>query len=211
MMRLARPELTHICCVRDVLQEPAVLRCFPFDALGVRAVLIETDKVSDLKEVDRFFHRHGFVNYETFQSARNTGRRIAQGAATAKFSDRLYVRRQREAVYPPWQYPAGALPTVPGAELLKSASHCPHRLAKDLGVQAKWCSPWQAWTPVAKEWAACEAAGSGAQAAKTQSRESVLPISPAASSERMLLANDSKSINTVHRKRRKIHTLWRRG
>ena len=147
-----------------------MLRCFPFDALGVRAVLIETDKVQDFKEVDRFFHRHGFVNYETFQTARSIGSHLAKGAATAKFNDHLYVRREREAVYPPWQYPAGTLPSVPGAELHNSTL-CPHHLAKDLGIHAKWCSPWQAWTPVAKEWAACEAAGSGARMADTQKAE----------------------------------------
>ena len=120
-----------------------MLRCFPFHTLGVRAVLIETDKVHDLKEVDRFFHRHGFVNYETFQTAHNTGSRIAQRASDAKFNDHLFVRREREAVYPPWQYPAGVLPSVPGAETLNSTSRCPHWMAQELGVHAKWCSPWE--------------------------------------------------------------------
>ena len=43
-----------------------VLRCFPLGALAVRAVLVETNRMRSLRSVDRFFHRRGYVNRETF-------------------------------------------------------------------------------------------------------------------------------------------------
>jgi hypothetical protein len=60
--------------------EPSVLKCFPFDKINVRAVLIETNK-HDNKEVDMFFHRHGYSNVETFLNEN-------------QWLDNLYVKKE---------------------------------------------------------------------------------------------------------------------
>ena len=96
--------------------EPSVLRCFPFDRLGVRAVLIETNQ-AEAREVDLFFHRHDFVNEETFIGGNDQ-------KGTVGWLDNLYVRRTRKARYPPTSYACNG-----GARA--------HRLA--------WCTPWLPW------------------------------------------------------------------
>ena len=45
--------------------EPKVLRCLPWHEIDVRIVLIETNHQRDMREVDYFFHSHGFVNAAT--------------------------------------------------------------------------------------------------------------------------------------------------
>ena len=129
--------------------EGEVLRCFPFDEFNVRAVLIETNKAGNLRAVDRFFHRHDFVNVETFTSGSRQGDRPNAG-----WLDNLYVRRERKAVLPPWQN-----------ELTTSATdrhiyyRCSHASAE---FRAQWCMPWYSWDPrpavQQNHWTECAAA-----------------------------------------------------
>ena len=63
--------------------EPHVLRCMPFEALDIRVILIETNKVKDMRAVDAFFHAHGYANYATLLQTDRT------------WLDNLYVRVPR--------------------------------------------------------------------------------------------------------------------
>ncbi|KAL1496849.1 hypothetical protein AB1Y20_014435 [Prymnesium parvum] len=96
--------------------EPQVLRCFPFDTLSVHAILIETNQL-DAREADLFFHRHGYVNEQTF-----IGTNDKKG--TFGWLDNLYVKRPRAARYPPTSYRCDDAARV-------------HRSA--------WCGPWVTW------------------------------------------------------------------
>ena len=71
--------------------ESEVLRCWPFLHINVNVILIETDK-ADQREVDLFFHRHGYSNVETFLNS--------VGTIENWWIDSLYVMR-RPHVYPP--------------------------------------------------------------------------------------------------------------
>lgn len=114
--------------------EASVLRCFPFARHKPRAVLVETDKMGDLRDVDRFFHRKGYANRETFV-ARSRG-------ARPQWADNLYV-------------PVGGPPTVyPPTQT--SELHC--ELPDEKRFRGAWCQPWSAWSPAGnKMLRGCEA------------------------------------------------------
>ena len=42
--------------------ESSVLRCMPWKEVDIRVVLIETNRVTNLAEIDLFFHNHGDLN-----------------------------------------------------------------------------------------------------------------------------------------------------
>ena len=69
--------------------EPSVLRCMPFDELGIRVIVIETAHVSSLRDVDAFFHNHGYANVATLLNT------------DANWLDNVYVRLQHPLVRPP--------------------------------------------------------------------------------------------------------------
>ena len=102
--------------------EPAVLNCPPFDSLGVHAVLMETNKAS-VKQADLFFHRHGFVNEQTFLNHATGGPQDQD----IGWLDNLYVRR------------AAPAKLSPASKFACSASH---RQFRD-----RWCGPWVDWMP----------------------------------------------------------------
>jgi len=149
--------------------EPEVLRCFPFADLGVHAVLIETDKArppqqgshtvptcaslkqaGDLREVDRFFHRHGFVNEQTFTSGY-----LPNGLRYANWLDNLFVRRRRPAVRPPWTYNASEKVVGTRVGSLRPWT-IPRQCSKeDYLARAQWCAPWHEWEPAADKWGPC--------------------------------------------------------
>jgi hypothetical protein len=108
--------------------ESTVLNCFPFATLGVQAVLIETNQ-ANLTEADLFFHRHGFVNDQTFL--------VGAKARDANWLDNLYVRRPSPAVFPPSTYACD-----PG--------HLAFRKAP------QWCGAWIKWKSGTK-FGPCEA------------------------------------------------------
>ena len=112
--------------------ESDVLRCFPLER--VHAVLIETDK-ANLREVDRFFHRHGFASVETFI---NAGRAV-------QYLDNLYVRWPGgKRIYPPWQADSGSD---------AGSTACPSDMASFRG---RYCAPWHTWAPHSLSgWDAC--------------------------------------------------------
>ena len=62
----------------------------------MRSVLIETNQ-HDAREADLFFHRHDFVNQETFIGGNDR-------KGTVGWLDNLYVRRRHRARYPPTTY-----------------------------------------------------------------------------------------------------------
>ena len=116
--------------------EADVLRCFPFEAFGVHAVLIETNKATDMRVVDRFFHRHGFSNVETFTNALAPGR--------AYWLDNLFVRQPKQIMYPSWQFER--------AQTKNGQSGCPQSLRR---FMRQWCQPWHQWRPSGAEWDEC--------------------------------------------------------
>lgn len=110
--------------------EAAVLRCWPFSMLPVHALLVETNTY-DLREVDRWFHRHGYDNVETF----STGMGVAKSLRST-YTDNLYIRK---AVLP--RYPATA-----------DRFHCTGHSKRNRGW---WCQPWLPWHPTSKQWGEC--------------------------------------------------------
>lgn len=68
--------------------EPHVLRCMPFDKLDIRLVLIETNKVRDMRAVDAFFAQHGYANVATLLQTDRS------------WLDNVYVRMARKLVVP---------------------------------------------------------------------------------------------------------------
>lgn len=99
--------------------EAEVLRCFPFQAHNIQAILIET-ATHPMHEVDLFFHRHGYVNAQTFlnQRTRTPSRRYWH------WLDNLYIRAYKPTVFPPT---AGVHPL--GVRLAKK-------------YRGRWAEPW---------------------------------------------------------------------
>jgi hypothetical protein len=104
-----------------------VLRCFPFRRFDVRAVLIETNRVGDLRPLLRFFHRHGYAAVESF--ANGLTRRVGRQDGGAEIIDHLFVY-QGERRYPPLAN-SEAVSTCPDERM--------HRFNRP------WCSGWHAW------------------------------------------------------------------
>ena len=97
--------------------ESEVLNCFPFHAFNVTAVLMETNKVKTqnaVRELDLFFHRHGFVNDQTFLNMNDRSGHIS-------WLDNLFVRR-RSTILPP-------------TKLYKCSQLARKR-------RSSWCGPW---------------------------------------------------------------------
>ena len=135
--------------------EPEVLRCFPWRDIRVGAVLIETTFARDLRDVDRFFHRNGFVSEETFSSGH-----LVDGLNSSNWLDHLYVARARKAVYPPWRnvrrQPSGTLMgkrSVGHVHRWVVPDECPDEEFKH---RKQWCVPWLQWEPASDEWGPCQ-------------------------------------------------------
>ena len=114
--------------------EPNVLRCWPFARLPAYAVLVETNRF-DLREVDRWFHRKGFVQDTTLASGFNGG-----GRPRTVYTDNLYVRR-----------PGGPalVPDAPWPSWKCDGDSRAHR-------SPFFCLPWLQWQPPPKEgWGEC--------------------------------------------------------
>eukprot|EP00316_Scyphosphaera_apsteinii_P021308 CAMPEP_0119303996 /NCGR_PEP_ID=MMETSP1333-20130426/5325_1 /TAXON_ID=418940 /ORGANISM="Scyphosphaera apsteinii, Strain RCC1455" /LENGTH=172 /DNA_ID=CAMNT_0007306793 /DNA_START=548 /DNA_END=1066 /DNA_ORIENTATION=+ len=118
--------------------EAEVLRCFPFARFGVYAVLIESDKVVDVRQLDRFFHRHGYANVETFVAEISAKRKVLPSQSAA-WLDSLYVF-QKPPIYPPVLYP----------EALRCSS-----AARFHTMAGRYCKPFHMWEPVASPWGEC--------------------------------------------------------
>jgi len=121
--------------------EASVLRCWPFHRIAPHAVLMETaaygrNSMVDLRELDRFFHRHGYANVETFATARSQTAPI--------WTDNLFVRRASPAVYPPIVYRPD--------QMHSRQMHCDRDFAPH---RSWWCMPWIQWEPSAKIWGEC--------------------------------------------------------
>ena len=116
--------------------EADVLRCFPFREFSVHAVLMETDKVHDMRQLDRFWHRHGYANVQTFAGP-VTVRIKERGPAV--FLDNLFVYRGI-AKQPPATYPM--------------QMHC-SRAARHHTLQGRYCRPYHVWEPREKPWGEC--------------------------------------------------------
>ena len=78
--------------------EAPVLQCFPFEEHSVKTILMETN-FAQLREVDLFFHRHDYVNDQTFLNDADT---LAESAPMRyTWLDNLYVKRAVPARLPP--------------------------------------------------------------------------------------------------------------
>mmetsp|Transcript_33853 Transcript_33853/g.88357 ORF Transcript_33853/g.88357 Transcript_33853/m.88357 type:complete len:103 (+) Transcript_33853:2-310(+) len=97
----------------------------------------------DMRHLDRFFHRHGYVNVETFATARVR--------ASAVWTDNLFVRRAEPAIYPPVVWPS---PFQCGRD---SAQH-----------MSWWCVPWMPWLPGSSTWGECQEGNSTAVGVATK-------------------------------------------
>ncbi len=108
--------------------EPDVLRCWPYREFGLRHMLVETNKVADseLRALDRFFHRHGYANVETFAHGKTNGRDYY-------WLDNLYEYRGLRKYPAPAALDCGAMRRHVGA----------------------FCAPWNAWRPRSRQWAGC--------------------------------------------------------
>ena len=104
--------------------EPSVLKCWPFATwMPVRAVLIETQE-HEMKDVVRFFHRHGFASQQSF-SVRYNPRSVAT------LTDTLFVKMPEQHRLPPtgddWRCTSN----------MKEHNHF-------------WCASWLEWDPKPK-------------------------------------------------------------
>lgn len=130
---LGRPDTVVDLLSVDVEgSEADVLRCFPWARHRPRAVLLETNQAGDLREVDRFFHRKGYVNRETFVN----GELRPGGKLRPQWVDNLYVPHGGPTtVYPP----------------AKSMSDLSCDSADEKRFRAQWCQPWMGWQPKAHQ------------------------------------------------------------
>ena len=121
--------------------EPDVLRCFPFDEFTPKAILVETAQFPDMRGVDRFFHRHGYHNRETFTV-------FDRSHHAGVINDHLFVRNERPK----------RVPVTHHADL-----HC----ARMRGVLGDSCAPWKEWLPELGDnrWSACTVSSGSASAA----------------------------------------------
>ena len=133
--------------------EHDVLRCFPFEKYRVKTVLLETNLVDNLRVVDRFFHRHNFVNRESFTiPPPPLGRgRKSSPPQVGEWLDNLYVRAPRVTRY-----------------LLKSGSAC---TAAEKRHHGRRCLPWAQWEPLETKWGECSSSTArGVTAVQAQGR-----------------------------------------
>ena len=122
--------------------ESSVLRCWPFASLHVRAILMETEKYAgDILGLNRFFHRHGYANVETFS--------VAMQNRPAALTDNLFVRQEPLPVYP-------AMRTD---DREARGGLCPHGLREHMHW---WCAPFMVWEPESKLWGQCRNASARA-------------------------------------------------
>ena len=77
--------------------EPSVLRCWDFDVVQPKVVLIETNK-HELNLVDLFFHRRGYSNMETVLTW--DADRSSAAAGVSPWLDNIYVRSKEPLVHP---------------------------------------------------------------------------------------------------------------
>ena len=110
--------------------EAEVLRCWPFAMLPVHALLVETNTY-DLREVDRWFHRHGYDNVETFSTGMGVGKSF-----TSTYTDNLYVRKSMVPRYP----------------AIADRFQCTGLAKRHRGW---WCQPWLPWQPQSRQWGEC--------------------------------------------------------
>lgn len=104
--------------------EADILRCLDFDRHKPSAVLVETNKM-DLRATDRFFHRKGYVNRETFSGSEP----VSPQRWRAQWMDNLYV----PAPGPPTVYPGSPNCSDPSDKLYRKY----------------WCQPFHHWSPYA--------------------------------------------------------------
>ena len=108
--------------------EASVLRCFPFDKVEIDIILLETDKWH-LREVDLFFHRHGYSNDETFLNS------VSGTEGQNYYIDNLYVKRKMH--------------TYPPVENFVCSDD-------DHESMLSWCAKWQTWKSDVFEWGECK-------------------------------------------------------
>ena len=126
--------------------EADVLRCWPFDKLPIHALLMETTQF-DLREVDRWFHRHEYDNVESI----STGFGPVQGQIKTVYTDNLYVHRSRPALYPTATLDASNAGNFSAA---RSGWRCDKAA---LSLRSRFfCWPWMPWLPSPKVWGECD-------------------------------------------------------
>lgn len=130
--------------------EASVLRCWPFELLPVRAILLETNHPKNARErpaINRFFHRHGYANVQSFATA-------LRGKA-AVWTDDLFVRQEHPVVFP--RLASNSKDTRAG--ILPGGTH--RRCPEELAHMGWWCMEFLAWEPESKLWGRCEQASNG--------------------------------------------------
>mmetsp|Transcript_40660 Transcript_40660/g.84637 ORF Transcript_40660/g.84637 Transcript_40660/m.84637 type:complete len:333 (-) Transcript_40660:494-1492(-) len=100
--------------------ESSVLSCWPFDNVNTTMFLVETNK-QDVRMVDFFFHRHGYINADSYSSS-------LPSDGKAHLLDNLYIKDDKQHPHPP----------------LGSAFQCTPTIQKYMSV---WCAAF-AMTPM---------------------------------------------------------------
>jgi FkbM family methyltransferase len=121
--------------------EAEVLRCFPFRELGVRHVLLETNRVRDFRAMTRFFHRHGYASIETFTHGK-------VGSQRGYWLDNLFEFRGH------MRYP-GARHGERAALAADCASALKHGQSVIKDRMLAFCAPWHMWSPADSKWYPC--------------------------------------------------------
>jgi hypothetical protein len=135
--------------------EADVLRCFPFDAFRIRAVLIEVNKHS-INALSLWFVRRGYTLEQIFLMSSPWIKR-----PRPEVLDHLYVRRPRAAVYPPGVYGNFALDD--GAAGAKPPPIDTKQTCEKFSRHSGWyCGRWMHWLSLAMDrgartWRACAA------------------------------------------------------
>ena len=104
--------------------EPLVLRCWPWDEVPVRFILIETNK-HDSRIVDRFFHRHNYANIATLMGA---SKKTHAGVDL----DNIYARM-------PGLVLPGGTPNCDAADMEQNRWCAPFQVVAQRDCQAGWC------------------------------------------------------------------------
>ena len=127
--------------------EPSVLRCFPFKQFRVHAVLMETALYSgvDFAPLNLFFHRHNFVNADSFVS--RWTKDMPPNEQQMTIQDHLFVRRGKPRVWPP-----NTVLNLDGRGLPHRQWNC---TGTDGKFRSKWCGPPNHWGNPHKDWGPC--------------------------------------------------------
>ena len=96
---------------------------------------------TDMQSVDRFFHRHGYANVQSFSTTLRQRK--------ASFTDNLFVRMSPMPVYPPLSSITSNATIRGNGTVFENQGGCPLGPTTHMSW---WCAPFLLWEPPSK-WA----------------------------------------------------------